>query len=112
VRQRRLRDFIPTQSIERKSVVSSRLSLIRRSDRRRSEAIEILRGLIERVAVSAAEGGFTATSMGYNTSDYLAIAVARNEPKILDQDMTPGDIVAARLSLSERAGKVIPARCR
>jgi hypothetical protein len=50
--------------------------------------------------------------MGHNTSDYLAIAVARNEPKILDQDMTPGDIVAARLSLSERAGKVIPARCR
>jgi hypothetical protein len=33
--------------------------------------------------------------MGHNTSDYLAIAVARNEPEILDQDMTPGDIVAA-----------------
>jgi hypothetical protein len=64
VRQRRLRDFIPTQSIERKSVVSSRLSLIRRPDRRRSEGIEILRGLIERVAVSAAEGGFTIELVG------------------------------------------------
>ena len=33
--------------------------------------------------------------MGHNTSDYLAIAVARNEPEILDQNMTPGDSVAA-----------------
>ena len=30
--------------------------------------------------------------MGHNTNDYLAIAVARNEPEILGQDMTPGDI--------------------
>jgi hypothetical protein len=30
-----------------------------------------------------------------NTSDYLATAIAWNEPEILDQDMTPADIVAA-----------------
>jgi hypothetical protein len=33
--------------------------------------------------------------MSANTSDYIATATARNEPEVLDQDMTAGDIVAA-----------------
>jgi hypothetical protein len=31
--------------------------------------------------------------MSQNNSDYLATAAARNEPEILDQDMTRDDIV-------------------
>jgi hypothetical protein len=31
--------------------------------------------------------------MGQNNSDYLATAVARNEPGVLDREMTPTDIV-------------------
>jgi hypothetical protein len=32
--------------------------------------------------------------MGQNQTDYLATAIARDEPAIIDQDMTRADIVA------------------
>jgi hypothetical protein len=33
--------------------------------------------------------------MGQNQANYPTTAAARNEPVIIDQDMTPGDIVGA-----------------
>ena len=33
--------------------------------------------------------------MGQNSADYLATTAARDEPEIIDQDMTRGDIIAA-----------------
>jgi hypothetical protein len=41
--------------------------------------------------------------MGQNNSDYLATAVARNEPEVLDRKMTPTDIVEVLKRLIEHS---------